>query len=69
MSSSVCDLRSNKTQNRDLMGQKERDGELQGRQRRRSGKETEIRWDKVREHWEKTPGSSPSCRPHARSLL
>lgn len=50
MSSSVCDLRSNKTQNRDLMGQKERDGELQGRQRRRSGNETEIRWDKVREH-------------------
>lgn len=50
MSSSICDLRSNKTQNRDLMGQKERDGELQGRQRCRSGKEMEIRRDKAREH-------------------
>lgn len=38
------------------MGQKERDGELQGRQRRRSGKETEIRWDKVGEHREKPQG-------------
>lgn len=46
----VCDLRSNKTQNRDLMGQKVKDGELEGRRRRRSGREMEIRWDKVREH-------------------
>lgn len=30
MSCGVCDLRSNKTQNRDLMGQKEKDGELEG---------------------------------------
>lgn len=42
MSCGVCDLRSNKTQNRDLMGQKEKDGELEG-----SGRE--IRWDEVSE--------------------
>lgn len=58
MSCSVCDLRSNKTQNRDLMGQKEKDGELEGRQRRMSAKEMEIRWDKVREHWENPRVSS-----------
>lgn len=34
MSCGVCDLRSNKTQNRDLMGQKEKDGELEGERER-----------------------------------
>lgn len=52
MSCGVCDLRSNKTQNRDLMGQKEKDGELEG------GAGERLDGIKLA-NAEKTPGSFP----------